>query len=91
MFYSHGGGFTTGSGGAAYQEGGSLARTFDGGAKWDGLSIPVWPDLYVLDGQTDNNIYVDHQTGRLFYYMQNSGPVGINTFCGGGGGCWSLG
>jgi hypothetical protein len=63
-----------------------LARTFDGGAKWDGLSIPVWPDLYVLDGQTDNNIYVDHNTGRLFYYMQNSGPVGISTFCGGGGG-----
>jgi hypothetical protein len=63
-----------------------LARTFDGGAKWDGLSIPVWPDLYVLDGQTDNNIYVDHHTGRLFYYMQNSGPVGISTFCGGGGG-----
>jgi hypothetical protein len=63
-----------------------LARTSDGGAKWDGVSIQVWPDLYVLDGQTDNNIYVDHQTGRLFYYMQNSGPVGINTFCGGGGG-----
>jgi hypothetical protein len=63
-----------------------LARTFDGGAKWDGLSIPVWPDLYVLDGQTDNNIYVDHNTGRLFYYMQNSGPVGISTFCGGGSG-----
>lgn len=29
MFYSHGGGFTTGSGGAAYQDGGSLARTWD--------------------------------------------------------------
>ena len=29
MFYSHGGGFTTGSGGAAYQDGGNLARTFD--------------------------------------------------------------
>lgn len=63
-----------------------LARTFDDGAKWDGVSIPVWPDLYVLDGQTDNNIYVDHATGRLFYYMQNSGPVGINSICGGGGG-----
>src|SRR4051812_16350245 len=29
MFYSHGGGFVTGSGGAAYQDGGNLARTFD--------------------------------------------------------------
>ncbi|HLK68389.1 MAG TPA: carboxylesterase family protein [Bryobacteraceae bacterium] len=29
MFYSHGGGFTTGSGGAAYQDGGNLARTWD--------------------------------------------------------------
>lgn len=29
MFYSHGGGFTTGSAGAAYQDGGNLARTFD--------------------------------------------------------------
>jgi para-nitrobenzyl esterase len=29
MFYSHGGGFTTGSGGAPYQDGGNLARTFD--------------------------------------------------------------
>lgn len=29
MFYSHGGGFTTGSGGAVYQDGGNLARTFD--------------------------------------------------------------
>jgi len=29
MFYSHGGGFTTGSAGAAYQDGGNLARTWD--------------------------------------------------------------
>lgn len=29
MFYSHGGGFTAGSGGAAYQDGGNLARTWD--------------------------------------------------------------
>lgn len=29
MFYSHGGGFTSGSGGALYQDGGNLARTFD--------------------------------------------------------------
>jgi len=29
MFYSHGGGFVTGSGGAAYQDGGNLARTWD--------------------------------------------------------------
>ncbi len=29
MFYSHGGGFTTGSAGASYQDGGNLARTFD--------------------------------------------------------------
>ena len=29
MFYSHGGGFTTGSGGSAYQDGGNLARTCD--------------------------------------------------------------
>ena len=29
MFYSHGGGFTTGSGGSAYQDGGNLARSMD--------------------------------------------------------------
>ena len=29
MLYSHGGGFTTGSAGAAYQDGANLARTFD--------------------------------------------------------------
>jgi para-nitrobenzyl esterase len=29
MFYSHGGGFTTGSGGAGYQDGSNLARTWD--------------------------------------------------------------
>ena len=29
MFYSHGGGFVTGSGGAGYQDGGNLAQTFD--------------------------------------------------------------
>ncbi len=29
MFYSHGGGFVVGSGGAAYQDGASLARTWD--------------------------------------------------------------
>src|SRR4051794_14429861 len=29
MFYSHGGGFTTGSGGAAYQDGANLASTWD--------------------------------------------------------------
>lgn len=29
MFYSHGGGFTVGSGGAPYQDGGNLARTGD--------------------------------------------------------------
>ena len=29
MFYIHGGGFITGSGGAAYQDGGNLARIFD--------------------------------------------------------------
>jgi len=29
MFYSHGGGFTTGSAASTYQDGGNLARTFD--------------------------------------------------------------
>jgi para-nitrobenzyl esterase len=29
MFYSHGGGFTSGSGGSAYQDGANLARTWD--------------------------------------------------------------
>jgi para-nitrobenzyl esterase len=29
MLYNHGGGFTTGSGGAGYQDGGNLARTWD--------------------------------------------------------------
>jgi hypothetical protein len=61
----------------------TLARTVDEGRSWNTVSIPIWPDSYVLDGQTDNNIYVDHETGRVFFYMQNSGPIGINTYCGG--------
>lgn len=61
----------------------TLARSYDNGGRWDTVSVPVWPDTLALDGQTDDNIYVDHETGRLFFYMQNSGPIGVGTYCGG--------
>jgi hypothetical protein len=50
-----------------------IARTFNQGAKWNATSVHVAPEAYAFDGQVDNNLYVDHNTGRLFWYMYNSG------------------
>jgi hypothetical protein len=46
-----------------------LARTFNDGGKWDTVSVQVPPDLIVEEGGVDNNLYVDHDTGRLFFYL----------------------
>ena len=46
-----------------------LARTFNDGGKWDAVSVQVPPDLIVEEGGVDNNMYVDHDTGRLFFYL----------------------
>ena len=63
-----------------------LARSFDDGASWDAVKVPVFPgsDAYPLQSSGDNNIYVDHQTGRLFAYFYN--PLGAPPVCGPGGG-----
>jgi len=50
------------------------AVTSDGGAQWRAISVPVSIEDHVFDGQVDNNLYVDHVTGRLFWYMYNGGP-----------------
>jgi hypothetical protein len=46
-----------------------LARTFNDGGKWDAVSVQVPPDLILEEGGVDNNLYVDHDTGRLFFYL----------------------
>ena len=56
-----------------------LARTFDEGSAWQAFPVPeVIPDNPAYPAsQVDNNLYVDHDTGRLFLYMyspQYGGP-----------------
>jgi hypothetical protein len=50
------------------------AVTSNGGSQWRAISVPVSIEDHVFDGQVDNNLYVDHVTGRLFWYMYNGGP-----------------
>jgi hypothetical protein len=50
-------------------QGEGLARTFNDGGKWDAVSVQLPPDLIVEEGGVDNNLYVDHDTGRLFFYI----------------------
>ena len=59
----------------------SMARTFDDGATWDTFSVAIYPDTYLLDAAVDNNLYVDHDTGRLFAYFYNATPLGTQTTC----------
>jgi hypothetical protein len=50
-------------------KGEGLARTFNNGGKWSAVSVEVPPDLVVEEGGVDNNLYVDHNTGRFFFYL----------------------
>ena len=63
-----------------------IAFTNDGGAAWSSTSVTVNPDTYAEDGQVDNNIYVDHDTGSFFWYMYNAGNAQVQGVCGNGGG-----
>src|SRR4051812_31384610 len=49
------------------------ARSVDQGRSWQGRNVDVAIDDYVLDNQVDNNLYVDHATGRFFWYMYDAG------------------
>ena len=50
-----------------------FARTFDNGGKWTAHSVQVSPETYNGDSQQDNNVYVDHDTGRFFWYVYETG------------------
>jgi hypothetical protein len=50
-----------------------FARSSDQGGKWQANNVQVSIDDHVLDNQVDNNLYVDHATGRFFWYMYDSG------------------
>jgi hypothetical protein len=66
-----------------------LARSRDEGATWDTTNFQVFPDNgTIAAGAVDQNLYVDHGTNRLFFYVMQGGPgVGhIPYACGGGGG-----
>jgi para-nitrobenzyl esterase len=62
MLYSHGGGFTTGSGGAAYQDGSSLART------WDVVVVATNHRLGLL-----GYLYLGHLGGEEYATSGNQG------------------
>ena len=65
----------------------AMVRTFDDGRVWNIFSIPVGPETYVLGSSgVDSNLYVDHDTGRLFAYLYGSGVTGGPVVCGEGGG-----
>jgi len=63
----------------------TVARSSDGGATWSYSKANVFPDA--ISGDVDNNIYVDHDTGRFFYYDYDSSTDGFKPdFCGQGNG-----
>jgi para-nitrobenzyl esterase len=66
MFYSHGGGFTIGSGGAAYQDGGSLART------WDVVVVATNHRLGLM-----GYVYLGHLGGEEYATSGNQGLLDI--------------
>lgn len=66
MFYSHGGGFTTGSGGAAYQDGSNLART------WDVVVVATNHRLGLL-----GYLYLGHLGGEDYATSGNQGMEDI--------------
>ena len=57
----------------------TVSRSADQGATWTTSTAVAFPDPTgegFFAGDVDNNLYVDHQTGRLFYYDYDSGNVG---------------
>lgn len=66
MFYSHGGGFTTGSGGAAYQDGSNLARA------WDVVVVATNHRLGLL-----GYLYLGHLGGEEYATSGNQGMEDI--------------
>jgi para-nitrobenzyl esterase len=66
MFYSHGGGFTTGSAGAAYQDGSSLART------WDVVVVATNHRLGLM-----GYLYLGHLGGEEYATSGNQGLLDI--------------
>jgi para-nitrobenzyl esterase len=66
MFYSHGGGFTVGSAGAAYQDGSSLART------WDVVVVATNHRLGLM-----GYLYLGHLGGEHYATSGNQGLLDI--------------
>src|SRR5882724_6458497 len=68
----------------------TVSRSFNEGATWDTSTAVAFPDptgLGFFAGDVDNNLYMDHSTGRLFYYDYDSGNVGAQPhICGNGRG-----
>ncbi|MGH9896059.1 MAG: sialidase family protein, partial [bacterium] len=63
----------------------AIARSFNEGDTWQAVYPEVWPlsEVSVAQGGVDNNLYVDHDTGRLFWYQYNSFPrLGHTGRCG---------
>ena len=70
------GGPVAGGSGHMYGWGGrgqGLARTRDGGRTFDAVAVQLTPDIVIQEGGVDNNLYVDHDTNRLFFYMMGAG------------------
>ncbi|HUC35843.1 MAG TPA: sialidase family protein [Acidimicrobiales bacterium] len=65
-----------------------FATSTDNGATWQGSNVNVNPETYVEDGQVDNYTYVDPTTGRVFWYMYNTGNLNTTPVpaCGNGAG-----
>jgi para-nitrobenzyl esterase len=81
MFYSHGGGFTVGSGGAGYQDGGNLARTWDVVVVATNHRLGLMGFLYLgeLGGEeyvTSSNQGLLDICGGLKWVQQNIGAFG---------------
>ncbi|HEX4864401.1 MAG TPA: hypothetical protein VFV02_10025 [Acidimicrobiales bacterium] len=61
----------------------SVGVTSNNGATWSPVTLNPWPGDEI-GAQVDNNIYVDHTTGRAFWYMYSSSSTpGTAGGCGG--------
>ena len=79
-----------------------FARTFNNGGQWTAHSVQVSPEVYEGDSQQDNNVYVDHDTDRFFWYVyesgyfapplcSNGGPAATVVYSDDSGSTWSWG
>ena len=67
--------------------GNTVARSVDGGVSWTTSTANAHPEGHTFTGDVDNNLYMDHASGRLFYYDYDSGTVGAQPhICGNGEG-----